>query len=149
VLHDEQSEYLLGLHLDILEDESKLWSIQDGASPAIAKQFQPSQDETPNFGFTNSAIWVRFRVQDAAVKPTRWLLSVTNNIFNTQCATFSVDIYLSITRVTSGRADEKTIRRKWTMKVDQESSTLVYFGQFSSAFYCNRARLTTGKSHIR
>ncbi len=81
VLTDTQDRYPLGLHLEILEDKEKQWTIKDVTSPEIASQFVPSQDEVPNFGFTDSAFWVRFRVEDLAEEPLKWLLSVKSNLF--------------------------------------------------------------------
>ena len=50
----------------ILEDEEKKWSIQDVTSPELAGNFVKSKQEIPNFGYTNSAYWVRFKLKNDA-----------------------------------------------------------------------------------
>jgi len=80
-LTSEQDKYPLGQHLEILEDEDGLLTIEDVTSPEIAQQFVPSQDETPSFGFTKSAFWARFQATDMSDEPRRWLLSVDANLF--------------------------------------------------------------------
>lgn len=81
ILTGEQDQYPLGLHLEILEDKEGAWTIEDVTSPEFSPQFVPSQDEIPNFGFTNSAYWVRFRLKDEADESVRWLLAVESNLF--------------------------------------------------------------------
>ena len=75
ILTDSKGEYPLGRYLEILEDKGKKWSIQDVASPELAGNFVKSKREIPNFGYTNSAYWLRFKLKnDAAGK--EWLLEV-------------------------------------------------------------------------
>ena len=81
LLNDELDQYPLGHHLEILEDKDGLLTIEDVTSPEISQHFVPSQDEAPNFGFTDSAYWVRFVVKDLAGEPVRWLLAVESNLF--------------------------------------------------------------------
>ena len=74
ILTDDQAEYPIGLHMDILEDKEKQWSIEDVTSPDIAAQFVPSSEEAPGFGFTDSAYWIRFRVRNEASSDIEWLV---------------------------------------------------------------------------
>ena len=74
VLTEAQGEYPLGLHLELLEDQAKSWTIDDVTSPELAQQFRPSQVEVPNLGFIDSAYWVRFRVRNEAGPTDQWLL---------------------------------------------------------------------------
>ena len=76
VLNDQQSEYPLGLQLQILEDPTGKLTIDDVSSPAYNSQFVPNQVEVPNYGFSNSAYWVRFRLANEAPQNTEWLLKV-------------------------------------------------------------------------
>jgi hypothetical protein len=57
VLTDDQGEYPLGLHMDILEDPSGELTIEDVTSPAYASRFTPSQELAPNYGYTTSVAW--------------------------------------------------------------------------------------------
>jgi len=76
ILTDDQSKYPLGLHLEILEDAEKTWTIDDVSSSEVSKQFVLSQKEVPNFGFTTSAYWVRFRVRNEARQISEWRLEL-------------------------------------------------------------------------
>jgi signal transduction histidine kinase/DNA-binding response OmpR family regulator len=74
VLTDAQDKYPLGLYLEILEDPTAELTIKDVTSPAYAAQFVPSLEENPNFGFTESAIWVRFRLRNETTQTDEWRL---------------------------------------------------------------------------
>lgn len=75
ILTDSRGEYPLSRYLEFLEDKEKKWSIQDVTSPKLAVNFVKSKQEIPNFGYTNSAYWVRFNLKnDSAGK--EWLLEL-------------------------------------------------------------------------
>ncbi len=74
VLTDEQGEYPLGLHLEILEDPTGELTIEQVSSPEFDSQFVPSQDEVPNYGFTDSAYWVRLTSENETRLTDQWLL---------------------------------------------------------------------------
>ena len=76
VLTDEQGEYPLGRNLAILEDPSGKLTIEDVTSPKFDSQFVPSQVEVPNYGFTNSAYWVRLRLRNESSLSDQWLLEL-------------------------------------------------------------------------
>ncbi len=76
ILTDEKGEYPLGLHLEILEDPSSKLTIEDVTSPEYSQQFAQNQKTTPNFGYTQSAYWVRFRVRNEASKTSKWQLAL-------------------------------------------------------------------------
>lgn len=76
ILTERQGEYKVGKYLTCLEDPSGNLTIEDVTSPKYAPQFRPSAEEIPNFGFTKSAYWVRFEVQNQASSPTLWLLEM-------------------------------------------------------------------------
>ena len=64
ILTDEQGEYPLGLFVEVLQDPSRELTISQVTSSEYAAQFVPSEKEVPNFGYTTSAIWLRFRVRN-------------------------------------------------------------------------------------
>jgi signal transduction histidine kinase/DNA-binding response OmpR family regulator len=66
ILTDTQGKYPLGLHLDILEDKQKQWTIQDVATAPLSQQFFRSQSKRPSFGFTTSAYWVCLQLNNQA-----------------------------------------------------------------------------------
>ena len=76
ILTDEQGEYPLGLHMEILEDPGGELTVEDVSSPKLDSQFLASEDEMPNFGYTESAIWVRLRLRNESVVNERWWLDV-------------------------------------------------------------------------
>ena len=82
VLTDEQDEYPLGLHLEILEDPTKQLTIEDVISPEFETHFVPSQVDTPNYGFTESTYWVRFRVHNESQQNDAWWLELARNDLN-------------------------------------------------------------------
>ncbi len=76
ILTDEQGEYPLGLHLEILEDPSGKLTIDQVSAPEFDSQFVPSQAVVPNYGFTDSSYWVRLRLDNEAHQIDEWLLEV-------------------------------------------------------------------------
>jgi signal transduction histidine kinase len=62
----------LGRYLEILEDRDGKLTLQE----VRGAKFEPSQTDTPNFGFTRSAIWLRFRLPDAVQGASELLLEI-------------------------------------------------------------------------
>ena len=77
-LSDEVGVYPLGPYLDVLEDPNGEWTFHDVSSPSWPHQFTGSSAEVPNYGFTQSAIWIRVRVKNANLNPqsSQYLLEV-------------------------------------------------------------------------
>jgi signal transduction histidine kinase/CheY-like chemotaxis protein len=76
VITPDQGEYSLGKHLDILEDAKKQLTIEDIVSLQHQKDFIPSTEETPGFGFTSAAIWARFTLANNQSKTIDYFLEV-------------------------------------------------------------------------
>jgi signal transduction histidine kinase len=76
ILTDAQVEYPLGLHMQILEDPGGNLTIDQVSSPEFDSRFVPSQVEVPNYGFTGSAYWVRFRLDNETHQIDEWLLEL-------------------------------------------------------------------------
>lgn len=76
VLTDQEGQYPLGPHLEILEDPSGQLTVDHVSSPEMDSRFYPSNAEIPHFGVTRSAIWARFRVEDISQIIPYWLLEV-------------------------------------------------------------------------
>ena len=87
ILTDEQDQYPIGLHLEILEDKERVWTIDDVTAPELSQQFVLSEEETPGFSFTNSAYWVKFQVRNEADTTIPWLLVVDSYLFY-------IDVYI-------------------------------------------------------
>ena len=73
LLANAQEQYQLGMHLEILEDPMKQWTIEDIASPEFASRFEPSETIIPSKGFSESAYWIRFQVQNQSELTEWWL----------------------------------------------------------------------------
>lgn len=76
ILTDDQGKYPLGRYMDILEDPSGELTIEDVSSPPFDSRFTRSQMDTPNFGYTDSAIWVRLNLDNNTVLTHNWLLEI-------------------------------------------------------------------------
>jgi two-component system, sensor histidine kinase LadS len=66
----------IGKYMDILEDKNRKWTIDDVVSGSMSDLFIPSTVDSPAFGFTLSAYWVRFTVVNSLSKEVSWLLEV-------------------------------------------------------------------------
>ena len=75
-LTDDQGQYPLGLHLEILEDPSGELTIEQVTSPELDSQFIPSPVEVPNYDYTDSAYWVRINLDNETSQANEWLLEV-------------------------------------------------------------------------
>jgi len=78
IFNNDIGQYPLGLHVDILEDTNGELTIDQVSSAAYQTQFKPSQAKVPNFGFSNSPYWVRFRVKDDSQQPKQWYLEMAH-----------------------------------------------------------------------
>ncbi|MGK5093096.1 7TM diverse intracellular signaling domain-containing protein [Deltaproteobacteria bacterium TL4] len=76
VLDQETGQFLMGKFLQILEDPNQAWSIQQVSSEEFAPRFIPSTVDTPNFGYTTSAFWVRFQIKNSLPQKQEWLLEL-------------------------------------------------------------------------
>ena len=77
ILQEGQEKYPLGKYLQILEDPSGQLTLEEVTSPEFSQKFVASEEEIPNFGFTNSTYWVRFAVENRSPE-TDWLLEVAH-----------------------------------------------------------------------
>ncbi|MGM0453594.1 MAG: 7TM diverse intracellular signaling domain-containing protein, partial [Thermodesulfobacteriota bacterium] len=81
-LTDSRGKYNLTRHLDYLEDPSGKLTVDEVASPANAARFRPVHAATPNFGYTDSVYWVRFKVGNHADPADQWRLYMGFQFFN-------------------------------------------------------------------
>jgi two-component sensor histidine kinase len=75
-LWPEVARFPLGMHLDILEDAARQWTIHDIVAEPITQLFTPSRSRSPAFGFTLSAYWVRFSVVNPLDQDVQWWLEI-------------------------------------------------------------------------
>jgi signal transduction histidine kinase/PAS domain-containing protein len=76
VLTDDRGRYPLGLHLELLEDSDGQLTIEQVSSPEYDAQFVSSQEKAPNFGYTDSAYWVRFAARNDTTGTHDWRLEL-------------------------------------------------------------------------
>jgi len=67
---------LLGKYIEVLEDKSGELTIEDILSVEMQKQFVPSEQEEPGFGFTSSAYWVKLTTNNSTDREIRWYLEI-------------------------------------------------------------------------
>lgn len=75
-LTSQDAVYEAGPLIEYLEDESGEWTIEQVTSAALSSKFKIHGVATPNFGFTESAYWVRFTVENQINQNQEWLLEL-------------------------------------------------------------------------
>ena len=75
-LTDSQSGYIIGESVYILEDQSAALTIHDILTPEVDQQFQLSDSDAPNFGFTTSAYWIKIRIKSDTPYRKDWYLEL-------------------------------------------------------------------------
>ncbi len=74
ILTPDRNEYLIGSHVEILNDPEKKYTIEDVSAQPVSSLFRPSKAEIPNFGFGSSAHWLRFTVVNHGGERRSWVL---------------------------------------------------------------------------
>ncbi len=69
-------EYYLEQSAYLLEDQEGQWTIQDVVGLNEASWTPHNSKTVPNFGFTDSAIWVRLQIQNHNPTVQQWLLEI-------------------------------------------------------------------------
>ncbi|MCM5678440.1 sensor domain-containing diguanylate cyclase [Schlegelella sp. S2-27] len=70
------ARYLLGPSTYHLVDPRGFLGIANVVHPDVAAAFRPSLAETPNFGFTRAAVWLRTELLNTHDASARWILEV-------------------------------------------------------------------------
>ncbi len=86
VLTTQQSEYDLGTYLEYLEDPTSKLTIEQITQSTFNHQFIPSQTKVLKLGYTNSAYWVRWRINNQS-NINNWGLIFSDRL------TSSIDLY--------------------------------------------------------
>jgi len=66
----------IGRYAETLEDPTRSLGIDDVRHGSLAQQFVPVDADTPNFGYSRSAHWLRFSVANPSSKRADYLLEV-------------------------------------------------------------------------
>ncbi len=95
-LTSDAGQYPLGPYLDYLEDPSGQLTLNQILQPEYSHRFIHNQTDSLNFGYTTSAIWVRFHVRNDSTSRTHWLLQLSTPEMN------SIDLYTSAGLIRQG-----------------------------------------------
>jgi adenylate cyclase len=73
-----QNSYELGPVIEILEDETGGWTIDDVTAKPLLNKFLPAQSRNINLGLSESAFWFRFSVRSEieSEERNRWFLKI-------------------------------------------------------------------------
>jgi len=82
ILHDGQDEYLLGSHIEYLEDPSQTLNIEQVSSPDYADKFTRGDVDILNFGLKDAVYWLRLTVRNESLSGGRWLLELARPSMN-------------------------------------------------------------------
>jgi signal transduction histidine kinase len=74
-LHEIMHGVSLGSRIDVLEDKDGTLQLSDVREAGAG--FAPSRQQHPNFGFTRSAYWARFQLENPGSEPMRLYLEYT------------------------------------------------------------------------
>ena len=75
ILEEGKDFYEIGLNLDILEDPTGKLTIDDVNNVHWMEKFKKSNKKKPNFGFSQSVFWARFKLKNKRLKNINWVLS--------------------------------------------------------------------------
>jgi PAS domain S-box-containing protein len=77
LLQNDVEQYSVNPYMEILEDTSGNLKIEDVISSQYDSKFKVNNQNVPNFGYTESAYWVRFKINSQKLeKFTPWVLEV-------------------------------------------------------------------------
>ena len=76
---DGRDAYIVGMHMDVLKDETATLEIEQITSPAQAEAFTPHRKQFANWGFTNAAYWYRTVIVNHSDKPREMMLELTTS----------------------------------------------------------------------
>jgi diguanylate cyclase (GGDEF)-like protein len=82
ILHDGQGEYLLGTHIEYLEDPSQTLNIEQASSLEYTDKFTHSNVDILNFGLKDSVYWLRFTVKNKTAMEKHWFLELARPSMN-------------------------------------------------------------------
>jgi len=76
VLEEGAGSYPLGRHLDVLEDAGGALTFEAVSAPRLNDRWQASEADRPNYGYTESAYRVRFRLVNPLPRDQRLVLEI-------------------------------------------------------------------------
>ena len=86
-LSKEAERVPLAPYLEILEDPEKSFSIEEITSSQTISFTRNEKKVTPNFGYTQSAYWVKIPIQNLVHQSLNTPTAYTNYFYNKKCST--------------------------------------------------------------
>ncbi|WP_345307866.1 7TM-DISM domain-containing protein [Candidatus Villigracilis saccharophilus] len=83
ILTSQKQEYLLGTHLEYLEDPKGELTFEQVRSAQYDSKFSRGKQDILNFGTTDSVYWLRLRIRNNAPTAARWRLELARPTVNT------------------------------------------------------------------
>lgn len=74
IITEGENKYLIGSHMDILEDPDKQWTIEEITAEPLSSKFAPYGKKVPSLGRTSSAFWYRTQVRNSTKVLQRLIL---------------------------------------------------------------------------
>ena len=99
ILEKGKGKYPLGPHLEILEDPGGKLSYQDVLGPGTRGRWYKNQSETPNFGISDSAYWLRIKIKNRHKENKNMLLVLAWPLHD------YIDVYID-----NGKGDVREIK---------------------------------------
>jgi signal transduction histidine kinase/serine phosphatase RsbU (regulator of sigma subunit) len=81
-LVQNKNHYNLGRNLYILEDKSNSIAFEDIIQKKYDSQFIKNQADIPNYGFTNSTYWIKFKITNLQLTSEELYLKIGNPLIN-------------------------------------------------------------------
>jgi PAS domain S-box-containing protein len=77
IITTDSEQTTVNPYLEILEDSSGNLTIEDVSSQGYNSLFTANQQDVPNFGFTQSSYWFRFKIDAKEINiPSPWVLEI-------------------------------------------------------------------------
>jgi len=82
ILRDGQGEYLLGKHIEYLEDPSQTLNIEQVSAPEYTDKFIRGDVDILNFGLKDSVYWLRLTIRNESSLEECWFLELARPSMN-------------------------------------------------------------------
>ena len=129
ILTDSKDVYELGYHLSILEDPTGELTIDDVNRPKWKAKFKRSNVKVPNYGYSDSAYWLKLKVRNESIDK-RWFISF-NTYYQNRVEFFHKKKDVGWEREVTGDLipfiDRKFQFRPFLFKINQSKNNTYFF----------------------
>lgn len=117
-LNEKQGFYPMGKKLSYLEDESRQLDFQSIQLPEFQGKFQVSNQEVPNFGYTDADFWFKMQVSRDSSFNDNWLLQMVHPLVD------SLTVYFI--QANTGKVLKKKLTGGWLPFASREFAHQTY-----------------------